>query len=210
MTYAAHGVQPQTGTNYPALFFAKPPPQTFQIILIKNLTPSHHSFNLDVIVLDMWQAGGNKEGLDLYYLLISDQSGSCLLKLWGSDPHDVTPGDILRLTAANVNMFNGHLLVNKPKQGKIERIGRISMLFNDNPNYSFFTWKNEKGELLRTAAGSVRQSNFSKQTRCTISQHEDITNMRDEHLPPSVRRISQLRKPSQTNQRKQFYLNQFK
>lgn len=74
--------------------------------------------------------------LQVRTLKVADASACVNLSLWGESGHYLTPGDIIRLTKAHVNVYRSCITLLNGKSGEVAKIGEFCMIFNEQLNMS--------------------------------------------------------------------------
>ena len=121
----------------------QPPQHQHGHIFIKDLRPSaQNNVNTTFIVLEKGSSSRSDGGGQLLSInLVSDQTASVHLQLWGNECEAFQPGDIVRLTNG---MFSFHkangFALRAGKKGKLEKVGEFTMVFVESPNMSKIQW----------------------------------------------------------------------
>lgn len=89
---------------------------------IIDLRPNWSSVNIDVIILDKKDVGGDKTPMYLFW--IADFSASIVLHILGKTAIDLMPGDMLRIRSCSTYLTRGSLRVRIDGDGFFERFNQ--------------------------------------------------------------------------------------
>ena len=91
---------------------------------IIDLCPNWNGVNIDVIILDKKDVGGEKQKTPMYLFWIADFSASIVLHLLGKSAVDLMPGDMLRIRSCSTYLTKGSLRVRIDGGGFFERFNQ--------------------------------------------------------------------------------------
>ena len=91
---------------------------------IIDLRPNWTGVNLDVIILDKKDVGGERQKTPMFLFWIADLSASIVLHLLGITAMDLMPGDMLRIRSCSTYLTRGSLRIRIDGGGFIERFNQ--------------------------------------------------------------------------------------
>lgn len=181
-------IQPLPGASFYHLFWPSQPPDSLKITQVAEINPFTTKINIEVIVLESWSIQQQGISNTLYCLHVADDSGSCFVNSWEVDVISLVAGDIIRVISGTPQLYAGKLTVKAGVGSKLERIGSFALLYNEEPNISLYTWKNERGELLQTST-KTKTINFQHGEKITLEKSKSYLSIDIKRVPPSKRSI---------------------
>jgi len=109
---------------------------------INDLKPSMSDFSIMFIVLEKRDTIKTKDQQYITSYIVADETASITLSLWNHKADYINPGDIIRITGAQTQLWqkNTIILTTHARNATITRLGEFTMIFNEK-NISALEWE---------------------------------------------------------------------
>ena len=103
---------------------------------IGELRPGAHGLRCEFVVVERLPSRPTNDGTTIHSFLVADATGCIVFNIWGVQGAAIEPADIFVLHDGYAAFFREQLTLYMGKRGRLERVGRFTMLFSEAPNMS--------------------------------------------------------------------------
>ena len=105
---------------------------------IGELRPGLHGLRCEFIVIEKLPSRPTNDGTTIHSFHVADATACIIFNIWGVQGEAIEPADIFVLYDGYSSLFRDQLTLYMSKRGRIERTGRFTMVYAEQPNMSMF------------------------------------------------------------------------